>query len=72
MTPDDQERFAPALGWACPVCGATKYEPIYKNNGIRGPGYRAWVVGYVCDGCTVQFGDPDKFRKGTPNDQALP
>lgn len=56
---------ATSAAFSCPLCGAKTYTEIYTNNGIRGPSYRARIIGYVCDGCSVQFGDPQVFAKTT-------
>ena len=45
----------------CPICGSECYEEVKKNNGILGPGGRAWVIYCVCSNCSVMFKEPDKF-----------
>jgi transcription elongation factor Elf1 len=56
--------------FSCPVCGSVSYSEVAVDNDIAGPGYRRWVVYYVCDGCSVLFKDPEKFSKGGHNDAA--
>ena len=50
-------------GFCCPICGSTEYAQIIKNNGIFGPGGRAWIDHCACKGCSIVFKDPKKFCK---------
>jgi hypothetical protein len=49
----------------CRHCGCTTYSELYRPSSphdIIGPGGgRGRPIGYVCDGCSAQFRDPEKF-----------
>jgi len=47
----------------CCRCGSKKYKAIIKHNHKCGPGFSSWVAHYECEGCSVFFGDPEKFSK---------
>ena len=63
QTQNNQGVGSQTLGYICPICVHNKYTEIKRNNGIMGPGGRSWIVGCVCDGCTVQFKDVKCFTK---------
>jgi len=48
--------------WTCPICGNNDFKSVTEHNGIRGPGWREWTLYYMCSGCSVMFGDSEKFN----------
>lgn len=43
----------------CPVCKSKNIDDdsIYRNNGIRGPGFRTWKIkdAWSCNDCGIMF-----------------
>lgn len=60
---EEQEKPSPKPKFKCPLCGSKDYDEHTEHNGIIGPGFRSWVTGYSCNGCSVQFTDIAKFMK---------
>ena len=49
--------------FCCPICGSDQYTFKRGSNGVMGPRAASWVEYCQCSGCSVRFGDPDKFTK---------
>ena len=49
--------------FVCRSCESGKYKELRESNGVIGPGFHSRITGYECCGCSVRFGDPDKFSK---------
>lgn len=67
--PQTETPPAPAAGsaYSCPVCGASSFQTHTANNARIGPGFREWVLGYSCDGCSAAFLDPVRFGNAKRN-----
>jgi len=61
-------------GWSCPICGHNRYEEVWGDNfvtevdtssegHVTGTQEAAVCMGLECCGCTVTFGDPEKFNR---------
>jgi hypothetical protein len=49
-------------GKVCRLCGGFKYNILYKTfSSSTLIGAPLPVIGYECAGCTVRFGDPEKW-----------
>ena len=58
----DEKKDEKKVDFEC-RCGCTEYLTHREDNGIMGSGFRSWITGYSCAGCTVLFGDPEKYSK---------
>ncbi len=59
---DQKDPNAKKEDFQCPVCGSGSYLMLREHNGIFGPGGASFAVGYECNGCSIRFGDPRKFK----------
>ena len=61
-------------GWTCPICGHNRYKEVFGDNfvtevetssegHVTGTQEGAVSLGFECMGCTVTFGDPNKFNR---------
>jgi rubredoxin len=66
------------VDWRCPICGHNSYSEIETDEfvtevNITSEGHLADTtkenlpLGFECDGCTVTFGNPQKFNVNAAN-----